>query len=263
MALKIIDKKIVGTIDNLQDKLEGKLPIDRLELLYLINSWGRSETLVTNNNNVEIKIEISKCQAKECYDLSKLDVSQITNMENIFCLSNFTDIYSRDGIKLHNGDISKWDVSNVTSMYGMFGRAKKFNSDISNWDVSNVTSMRYMFFYAINFNQDLNSWNTSKTTNMSSVFCNALNFNGNISNWDTSNVTNISSIFFEAKAFLNKYNNGEPLPYNTKKIKEWFNNNRDKMNEIDIKVKHGEDIDNFFSNINLKKYNLLTECNKQ
>ena len=35
------------------------------------------------------------------------------------------------------------------------------------------------------------------------------------------------------------------------------------MNEIDIKVKHGEDIDNFFSNINLKKYNLLTECNKQ
>ena len=60
MALKIIDKKIVGTIDNLQDKLEGKLPIDRLELLYLINSWGRSETLVTNNNNVEIKIEISK-----------------------------------------------------------------------------------------------------------------------------------------------------------------------------------------------------------
>ena len=80
MALKIIDKEIVGTIDNLQDKLEGKLPVDRLELLYLINSWGRSETFVTNNNNVETKIYIRSCEAKECYDLSKLDVSQITNI---------------------------------------------------------------------------------------------------------------------------------------------------------------------------------------
>ena len=64
------------------------------------------------------------------------------------------------------------------------------------------------------------------------------------------------------KLFLNKYNNGEDLPYNTKKIKEWFDLNRERMNEIDIKDKYGNEIDNFFSNINLKKYNLLTECNK-
>ena len=37
MALKIIDEEIVGKIDNFEDKLEGKLPVDRLELLYLIN----------------------------------------------------------------------------------------------------------------------------------------------------------------------------------------------------------------------------------
>ena len=34
MALEIIDKKIVGAINKLEDKLNGKLPIDRLELLY-------------------------------------------------------------------------------------------------------------------------------------------------------------------------------------------------------------------------------------
>ena len=45
MALKIIDKKIVGTIDNLQEKLDGKLPVDRLELLYLVNSWGRNKNI--------------------------------------------------------------------------------------------------------------------------------------------------------------------------------------------------------------------------
>ena len=29
MALKITNEKIVGTIDKLEDKLEGKLPVDR------------------------------------------------------------------------------------------------------------------------------------------------------------------------------------------------------------------------------------------
>ena len=128
MALEIIDKKIVGTIDNLQEKLEGKLPVDRLELLYLVNSWGRIDFFYTQYLDEDVRIE--ECKAKECYDLSKLDVSQITNMDRIFKQSLFTDIYSRDGIKLHNGDISRWDVSNVTSMKEMFFCAENFNQDI-------------------------------------------------------------------------------------------------------------------------------------
>ena len=32
-------------------------------------------------------------------------------------------------------------------------------------------------------------------------------------------------------------------------IKDWLNNNRDKMNELDIKDKYGDQIDDFFSNI--------------
>lgn len=41
MALKIENEKIVGTIDNLEEKLNGELPTNRLELIYLVNSWGR------------------------------------------------------------------------------------------------------------------------------------------------------------------------------------------------------------------------------
>ena len=48
-----------------------------------------------------------------------------------------------------NGDISKWDVSNVTNMEDMFFRSE-FNGDILNWDVSNVTNMASMFFFAPN-----------------------------------------------------------------------------------------------------------------
>ena len=33
-------------------------------------------------------------------------------------------------------------------------------------------------------------------------------------------------------------------------IKEWLNNNREKMNEIDIKTKEGNNLDGFFSVFN-------------
>lgn len=43
-----------------------------------------------------------------------------------------------------DGDISKWDVSNVTNMCRMF-QGCPFNGDISKWNVSNVTDMEEMF----------------------------------------------------------------------------------------------------------------------
>ncbi len=60
MALEVKDRKIIGEIDNLEDKLEGELPINRLELLYLINSWGRDNDFYTNDN-----IIIPKCEATQ------------------------------------------------------------------------------------------------------------------------------------------------------------------------------------------------------
>ena len=44
------------------------------------------------------------------------------------------------------GNISQWDVSNVTNMHSMFYNCDSFNQDISGWDISNVTDMRFMFY---------------------------------------------------------------------------------------------------------------------
>ena len=44
-----------------------------------------------------------------------------------------------------NGDLSGWDVRNVTDMSAMFEDAAAFNGDLSGWDVRNVTNMGGMF----------------------------------------------------------------------------------------------------------------------
>ena len=59
------------------------------------------------------------------------------------------------GTTSFNCDISKWDVSNVQYMMGMFMKAPAFNGDISKWDVSTVTDMSGMFYDASAFNREL------------------------------------------------------------------------------------------------------------
>ena len=176
-------------------------------------------------------------------------------MSDIFINSLFTDIHSTNRIGLDNGDISKWDVSNVTDMSFMFLGSKKFNSDIGKWNVSKVTNMYGMFYEAENFNQDISKWDVSNVTSMDSMFFEAKSFNQNISSWNLDKAGKCISMFYNAESFINKYNNGKQLSYHTEDIKEWFNLNRERMNEIDIKENHGVEIDNFFdkfTNINIE-----------
>ena len=53
------------------------------------------------------------------------------------------------------GNISNWDVSNVTDMSNLFKNMSRFNQPIGAWDVSNVTNMSGMFLFAFNFNQPI------------------------------------------------------------------------------------------------------------
>ena len=146
-------------------------------------------------------------------DISNWDVSNVTNMVDMFSQSSFnqdisswdvgnvTDMLGMFQGSSFNQDIGNWDVGNVTDMSGMFADASSFNQDIGNWDVSNVTNMSIMFSSATFFNQDIGNWNVRKVTDMSIMFNGAFSFNQDLGGWDVSSVFDMSSMFSSAISF--------------------------------------------------------------
>ena len=169
-------------------------------------------------------------QAIERYgDISEWDVSNVTDMSNMF--------YNASSF---NGNISGWNVSNVTDMDAMFSGASSFNSDISGWNVSEVTDMRFMLSYASSFNSDISGWNVSKVTDMTGMFKAASSFNSDISGWDVSKVTNMSLMFSRASNFNQDLSNwvlGSDV-----KVKDMFLNATEYNNSGKLKLVPGQNL---------------------
>ena len=131
----------------LYDKDKILIPEEQNYLKSRINSHEYGIFRVYENIDLPKLVWIFVDIAGNDCDLNCIDVSSITNMSFLF------KIYARH----FNGDISKWDVSNVTNMHCMFTDSK-FNGNISNWDVGKVERIEFMFKNTP-FNGDLNSWN--------------------------------------------------------------------------------------------------------
>ena len=123
-------------------------------------------------------------------DITGWDVSNVTDMRFMF-----------SGASAFDRDIGGWDVSNVTSMTAMFQQATSFDRELAAWDVSGVTDMTRMFEGATAFNRDLGAWDISAVTSLEYMFAGATAFNGDLAGWDTSNVTNVFYTFSGATAF--------------------------------------------------------------
>ena len=142
------------------------------------------ERIVADDSNIKEIVSEELEKLGDRANLNHIDVSQVTNMEDLFYESNF------------NGDISNWDVSNVENMDMMFYKSK-FNGDISQWDVSKVNSMFGMFGCSL-FNRDISNWNIKNVRNMESMF-HGSKFNQDLSNWDLSRVKHKNNMFKNTK----------------------------------------------------------------
>ena len=145
------------------------------------------------------------CGSLESIDLSTLDTSNVTNMNDLF---NMWD--SSAGIWISN-KLSKitfesnFDTSNVTTMRNMFaGLAELKKIDVSNFNTSNVTDMYHMFWSCQNLTElDVSNFDTSKVTDMEGMFCMWISGENNVSNlteldvssFDTRNVTSMRDMF--------------------------------------------------------------------
>ena len=162
-----------------------KLKVSKIETKYHPTSKDELVDLIIK----EIETNGPNCS------LNHIDVSDITDMRDLFKGGKHWLIGDHPVLSKFNGDISKWDVSNVTDMSYMFDRCEYSgkNGDISNWDVSNVTNMSSMFLDS-KFNGDISKWDVSNVENMSSMFLDS-KFNGDISKWNVSNVENMFWMF--------------------------------------------------------------------
>jgi surface protein len=163
-------------------------------MLYMMTDTGMEVTNVVTSLITDMSWLFSSfpddLKVEEIFgDISSWDVSNVTNMRGMFIGTSF------------NQDISSWDVGNVINMERMFFWNNSFNQDISGWDVRNVTNMAQMFMLAQSFNQDISEWDVRNVNNMKRLFEAAISFNQDISDWDVGNVSNMGNMFKGATSF--------------------------------------------------------------
>ena len=97
-----------------------------------------------------------------------LSAEATCSIENRTELDTHLVAYFTDPTATHAcGNISTWDVSNVTDFTDLFRDRADFNANISNWDTSSVTSLERTFYGATSFTGDgVSNWNTSSVTNL-------------------------------------------------------------------------------------------------
>jgi hypothetical protein len=116
-----------------------------------------------------IKKEIDK-NGINC-SLNHIDVSAIKDMSRLFC--RYDELGFGRYIYVFDGDISNWDVSNVTNMSQMFcgSTFTGEKGDISNWNVNNVKYM-YSMFKDSWFCSNLSNWKLNENCETYNMFFN-------------------------------------------------------------------------------------------
>ena len=122
------------------------------------------------------------------FDGSNLDVSNVTNMNDMFQGNQLSDLTS----------LANWDTSNVTNMSDMFRNNSISDlTPLANWDTSKVTDMNWMFVdSSISDLTPLANWDTSNVTNMGRMFSdNSISDLTPLANWNVSKVTDMPEMF--------------------------------------------------------------------
>ena len=161
---------------------------------------GNVENITDDNIHQLVRLYVDNRDSLPTYlqgiSISKWDVSRVTNMAGLF-----------EGLTDFNESLNEWDVSNVTRMVSMFNGCKSFNQPLDKWNITQVTDMEMMFEGCESFNQPLNKWNVTQVTDMNGMFWRCESFNQPLDKWNVTQVTNMSSMFSDCLNFNQPLNN--------------------------------------------------------
>ena len=156
-----------------------------------INNWdvGKVETFSFAfggfNGDLEVTGTGSKQPEGVALDLSNWDVSNVTDMENMFDSAFISSI----------GDVGNWNTGKVTNFADMFQFCSILEDiNVTSWDTSVATRMDDMFLSCSSLSSlNIKIWNTSNVENMQGTFQNLSGITTlDFSNWDYSSVTNMT-----------------------------------------------------------------------
>ena len=155
-----------------------------------------SQWSVSNITNIESMFQLT--EINDIPDgLSKLVTNKLTSMRGLFCKCHNLEKINPDRIKFSN------NTQNVKDMSLLFNGCIKLNKveqkNIKDWDVKNVEDMSYMFSRCTKLKEihGIGSWKTLSLKNACGMFnkCEELTNLSGIGSWTMDNVTDISIIF--------------------------------------------------------------------
>lgn len=154
--------------------------------------FGKRDKIIATNDNIKSIVENEIKKYGWGADLNHIDTSRCTWMLDLF------DAMGENNDDTFHGDVSEWDVSNVTNMECMFRMCNDFNCDLSNWDVSKCENFDHMFCECTNFTgKGLDSWKLDNAINVGGMFVRCYKLDVDLSSWDLRNVRYNAEMFLD------------------------------------------------------------------
>lgn len=137
-------------------------------------------------------------------DFNCIDTSEITDMQELFV--EVSDLYLNWVDEVKTIDISNWNVSNVTTMQGMFDTLDTLQSigDVSNWNTGKVESIEAIFNMCEKLEVDVSGWDVSNVVFAAFTFNGCEQFDCDLSKWKVSKFVDVSNMFSFCNNFSGK-----------------------------------------------------------
>ena len=164
-------------------------------------------------------------------------------------------------------DISKWNISKVTNMSNMFDGCTSLKSlpDISKWNTSNVINMSYMFHNCCSINSlpNIDKWHIKKVEDIDNIFigCKSLSFIPDLSKLIINNKNSIYTL--NLLSLIDYYYLSLNKNHSSQIYKQHSSSNRFESNELNIiSLNKGQTMSSYNNRLNYIK-NFSNDLSKE